>query len=60
MIVKPGIPENLKWFQNARYGFMIHFGLYSMLGRGEWVMYNENIRLEEYKKLMQASMENAE
>ncbi|MGI6336595.1 MAG: alpha-L-fucosidase [Eubacteriales bacterium] len=51
MIVKPGIPENLKWFAQARFGMMVHFGLYALHGRGEWVMYRENIRKEEYEKL---------
>lgn len=29
----------------------IHYGLYSLLGRGEWAMLNERIPPEEYKKL---------
>ena len=24
--------ENIKWFKEAKYGLMLHFGLYSMLG----------------------------
>ncbi len=51
MIVKPGIPENLKWFQDARFGMMIHFGVYSLLGRGEWVMYSGHIPREDYEAL---------
>ena len=27
--------NNKEWFKNARFGLMIHFGLYSLLG-GEW------------------------
>lgn len=41
----------LEWFRNARFGLFLHYGLYSLLGRGEWVMYNEKIPLQEYKKL---------
>ncbi|MBN1864090.1 MAG: alpha-L-fucosidase [Victivallales bacterium] len=26
------------WFRDARFGMFIHWGLYSLLGRGEWVM----------------------
>lgn len=29
----------------------IHWGLYSLLGRGEWVMFNERINASEYAKL---------
>jgi len=39
------------WFQNARYGLFIHYGLYSLLGRGEWVMNKEQIPVGEYAKL---------
>lgn len=43
--------EDMKWWQDAKFGMFIHWGLYSILGRGEWVMHNEQIPLEEYKKL---------
>lgn len=39
------------WFQTARYGLFIHYGLYSMLGRGEWVMNKEQIPSDEYMQL---------
>ena len=39
------------WFRNARYGLMMHYGLYSLLGRGEWVMNREEIPVSEYAKL---------
>jgi len=42
--------EKLKWFKEARFGMFIHWGLYSVLGRGEWVMYQENIPAKEYEK----------
>ncbi|QCX53117.1 alpha-L-fucosidase [Elizabethkingia sp. JS20170427COW] len=38
-------------FQNEKFGMFIHFGLYSQLGRGEWVMNNDNIKVEDYEKL---------
>ncbi len=50
-------PENLKareWFQEARFGLFIHWGVSSMLGNGEWVMNNRNIRVEDYQCLGQA------
>ena len=43
--------ERMKWFHEARFGLFIHWGLYSLLGRGEWVMYRERIPKNEYAKL---------
>jgi hypothetical protein len=45
--------EGLKWFQDARFGMFIHWGLYSILARGEWVMHHEKIPVPEYEPLMQ-------
>jgi len=41
----------LKWFKDARFGLFMHYGLYSLLGRGEWVLLREAIPLAEYKGL---------
>ncbi|MFW5980743.1 MAG: alpha-L-fucosidase [Halanaerobiaceae bacterium] len=43
--------EKMAWWHDAKFGMFIHWGLYSLLARGEWVMYNENISVEEYAKL---------
>ncbi len=46
--------ENLEareWFEDARFGLFIHWGVYSLLGDGEWVMNNQNIPIEAYEKL---------
>jgi alpha-L-fucosidase len=46
--------ENLKareWFQDARFGLFIHWGVYSVLGDGEWVMNNRKMTAGEYEKL---------
>ncbi len=51
--MKQASPEGLKWFQNARFGMFIHWGLYSILARGEWVMHNERIQVPEYEPLAQ-------
>ncbi len=40
-----------KWFQDARFGLFMHYGLYSRLGRHEWVQYRETIPLKTYTKL---------
>ncbi len=42
---------NTDWFVKARYGMFIHFGLYSLLERGEWVLNREQIPLDEYRQL---------
>lgn len=41
----------LEWFKNARFGLFMHYGLYSLLARGEWVMWKEAIPVAEYAKL---------
>jgi alpha-L-fucosidase len=40
-----------EWFAQARFGLFMHYGLYSQLGRGEWVMFREQIPVAEYKTL---------
>ena len=45
---------NLKareWFQDARFGMFIHWGVYSVLGDGEWVMNNRKMTVADYEKL---------
>lgn len=45
---------NLKareWFQNARFGMFIHWGVYSVLGDGEWVMNTRKMNVADYEKL---------
>lgn len=44
--------EVRKW-QNLKFGMFIHWGLYSIVGKGEWWMFNEKISVEEYAKLAQ-------
>jgi len=41
----------LKWFAEAKFGLFMHYGLYSLLGRGEWVQLREQIPVAEYAKL---------
>ena len=41
----------LAWFNDARFGLFMHYGLYSILGRGEWVQYRSKIPVPEYEKL---------
>ena len=46
-------PENLKareGFQDAKFGLFIHWGAYSVLADGEWVMNNKKIPHKDYDK----------
>jgi alpha-L-fucosidase len=38
-------------FQDMKFGLFIHWGIYSILGDGEWVMHNEKIPYDSYKRL---------
>ncbi len=53
-VVYTPTPENLKareWFQDSKFGMFIHWGVYSVLGDGEWVMNNQRIDKQTYQKL---------
>ncbi len=41
-------------FQDDKFGLFIHWGVYSLLGDGEWVMQNQDIAIDEYEKLPHA------
>jgi alpha-L-fucosidase len=43
--------QRLQWWRDAKFGMFIHWGLYSVLGRHEWVMENEGIPIGEYERL---------
>ena len=43
--------ESRKQFQDKKYGMFIHWGLSSLLGDGEWVMNNRNIKVVDYTRL---------
>src|SRR5258707_798445 len=43
--------RRLRWWREAKFGMFIHWGLYSVLGRHEWVMENEAIPIKEYEQL---------
>ena len=59
---KADFSERMQWFNDAKYGMFIHFGLYSQLGGiykgndegryAEWIQGNQNITSEEYVKLL--------
>jgi alpha-L-fucosidase len=41
----------IAWWRDAKFGLFLHWGLYSIPGRGEWVQWNEQIPVDEYAKL---------
>src|SRR5215510_2048229 len=43
--------RRMKWWHEATFGMFIHWGLYSVVGRHEWVMENEGIPVAEYEQL---------
>ena len=45
------LPSKMDWWKDARFGMFIHWGVYSGEGRGEWIMYQEHIPYDEYRKL---------
>jgi len=47
-------PENLRArqeFQDMKFGLFIHWGVYSVLGDGEWVLHNRKLQLHDYERL---------
>lgn len=50
-------PQNLAsriQFQDNRFGMFVHWGVSSMLGAGEWVMQNRNIKVKDYALLKES------
>ena len=41
----------IQWFRDAKFGMFLHYGLYSLLGRHEWVQLRELIPVAKYAKL---------
>ena len=40
--------SRIRWFQSARFGLFLHFGLYSIPARGEWVRSDEKMPESDY------------
>jgi alpha-L-fucosidase len=47
----PAETPQQQWFRDAKFGMFIHWGVYSVLGDGEWVMNEKKIPVSEYEKL---------
>ncbi len=37
------------WFNEAKFGMFIHWGVYAVPGRGEWMLHDEKIPFDEYR-----------
>jgi len=40
-----------EWFRDAKFGMFVHWGVYSLLGQGEWVMQNQKLPIAPYEWL---------
>jgi alpha-L-fucosidase len=40
-----------EWYRDAGFGMFVHWGVYSLLGQGEWVMQNRSIPIPTYEWL---------
>lgn len=47
--IRPSIGDT-KWFVHDRFGMFIHWGLYALAARHEWVKHREKITNEDYEK----------
>jgi alpha-L-fucosidase len=57
MLAQSPPPERVAartWFRDAKFGMFIHWGVYSQLGEGEWVMQNRGITVDHYEWLASA------
>ena len=43
--------RRLAWWEQARFGMFIHYGLYSIVGQQEWVLESEGIPIPQYEML---------
>ena len=43
--------EARQWFKGARFGLFVHWGIYSQLAHGEWVMQNQKMSLKNYEQI---------
>jgi alpha-L-fucosidase len=50
MATAPKAHGDTGWFTQARFGMFIHWGLYALAARHEWVMHNERIPVSEYER----------
>jgi len=47
----PGNLQARQEFQDAKFGMFIHWGVYSVLGAGEWIFHDRKLTVPEYDRL---------
>jgi alpha-L-fucosidase len=47
----PGNLAAREWYREARFGLFVHWGVYSTLANGEWVMQTQRIPVQRYEEL---------
>ncbi|MBV9339520.1 MAG: alpha-L-fucosidase [Acidobacteria bacterium] len=47
----PRHEQRIQWWQQAKFGMFIHWGLYSLIGRHEWAMEVEGVPVPQYELL---------
>lgn len=43
------INQRTEWFRKDRFGMFIHWGLYSIPGKGEWIRSHQRLSIEDYQ-----------
>jgi alpha-L-fucosidase len=51
MVADKDAAARIAWWREAKFGLFMHWGVYSIPGRGEWVQWQEQIPVDEYAKL---------
>jgi alpha-L-fucosidase len=51
LVPEPEANPRIGWWREARFGMFLHWGVYSIPGRGEWVQWAEQIPTDQYAKL---------
>jgi len=49
-MIEPAADSRIQWFQEARFGLFVHWGMYSVLGRGEQIMARDLMPSAEYER----------
>lgn len=51
--IKVDSKEHMEWWTQSRFGMFIHWGLYALPARHEWVMSNEKMSKKTYENYAQ-------
>ena len=51
LVSDAGAEQRIAWWREARFGMFLHWGVYAIPGRGEWVQWAEQIPVDQYAKL---------